>query len=274
MSALRVPLRERRNVQLFIYTDIPYDEDDQSPATWFHCYSTKSIDPRRRDVPHSKKQERYFFGPRQLTFDHISPALIPVNHLTTNKLISLHELLPKIYVSLHPGRHIPRSIVTSYGSTFTHIVRICHEIEDGKKPVVHMDRKCGLQILNVAVPKRPLIRSLVPKSEVRETVLTRTQLRVARDFLALALPYVPRTEETPKFDGGVRTLITAPAGPGAAADVMAVAICYLAFTSRYGVQGIAEIIRSERQTIPATWRYGVPTKISSLQDLEWAVQAE
>jgi hypothetical protein len=180
-------------------------------------------------------------------------------------LQSLHELLPYLFISFHTGKHLPTEVVTEDGAAFTHIVKITHETSKRKAGVVDVgrDMKRGLYTLILVVPasapRRCRGRRVRATSERNTTLLTAYQLLAARDFLSLALPYYSATHPNDVLEGPigsadrVRVLVTAPAGEGAATDVMSVAACYITFVTEDSAHTVMECIDKEEE-VPAIWR--------------------
>ncbi|KAG6844858.1 hypothetical protein H0H93_016331, partial [Arthromyces matolae] len=88
---------------------------------------------------------------------------------------------------MNRGQYLPRSIIAADGSLFTHVVKMVHA--DGGWEAgdidLQVDGKHGLMVLGLVVPS---LEDLY-EEERTKTVLSEQQLQVARDFLALALPY-------------------------------------------------------------------------------------
>ncbi|KAG6880871.1 hypothetical protein C0993_003925 [Termitomyces sp. T159_Od127] len=126
---------------------------------------------------------------------------------------------------------------------------------------LQVDSKRGLLLLDLIIPA-----SIVSEDEDEKeqddrtkTILTEHQLLVARDFLALALPYYaeahPRLHASvcKSYSDSVRVLITAPEGEGRATDVMSVAACYLAWASEQPAGTVVDCIKTEEE-VPMIWR--------------------
>jgi hypothetical protein len=262
MPAVRQPLRQRCNVRLNVYTAIPPEEVLETSARVYDedvSAQTKS----RRPVPDVSVPFNGIAAGKKNPF---TPLLHPVSKSAAQRLQSLHELLPYLFVSFHTGNHLPTEVVTDDGAAFTHIVKITHQTSKRKAGLVEVSRdvKRGLHTLILAVPtstpRRHGRRRVRTTGERNTTLLTEYQLLAARDFLSLALPYYSETHPASEVLEGpigsadrVRVLVTATAGEGAAADVMSVAVCYITFVSGESAQTVLECIEKEEE-VPAIWK--------------------
>ncbi|KAG5341032.1 hypothetical protein C0989_012027 [Termitomyces sp. Mn162] len=161
-------------------------------------------------------------------------------------------------------------MVSADGSLFTHIVKITYASGSWQAGEcdLQVDFKRGLLLLNVIVPAPVGLKDETDenKEDRTKTVLTEHQLLVARDFLALALPYYAEAHprlRVPTYNllssDSVRVMITAPEGKGAAADIMSVAACYLAWASEQPAGTVVKYIKTEEE-VPAIWRDAVRGK--------------
>jgi hypothetical protein len=260
MPAIRQPLRQRCNVRLNVITAIPPEDDLE--ALRHVCDG----DPTSRSKSHRLVPDvRVPFSGVAAGKKDPAPRLHPVSASAARRLQSLHELLPYLFISFHTGNHLPNEVVTEDGAAFTHIVKITHETSKRKAGVVDVgtDTKRGLYTLVLVVPtsapRRHRGRRVQSFGERNATLLTEYQLLAARDFLSLALPYYSETRPNEDLEGPVgsadrvRVLVTAPAGDGAAADVMSAAACYITFVSGESAQTVLECIEKEEE-VPTLWK--------------------
>lgn len=255
MPAIRKPLRERRNVQLNVKTAIPpspddyyyyYDDDFARPS---RTKTRKACDAR---IPYTK------VASRKCT---TVPRLYHIHTPTTEGLSSLHRLVPYIYVGFH-DKHLPPSIVSDDGALFTHIIKITPASETHKYKPGHCDLQVdlerGLCCLVLTAPGS--VRENAKEEPRKKTVLTKEQLLLARDFMALALPYYaeahPRADIPTTSADNVRVLVTAPEQPAAAADIMSVVACYLTFASEEPAETVVGYIKIE-EDVPEVWKGAV-----------------
>lgn len=254
------PLRQRCNVKLNVFTAIPPDRL-REPSS--HVY----------DDPSSRSKSRRAVIDVSVPFNGVAagrkhptiPRLHPVSRSTARRLESLHELLPDLYVSFHTGNHLPAEVVTEDGAAFTHIIKITHATSKRQAGVVDVGRdiRRGLYTLILVVPAfapwRHERRRVQSAGERNTTLLTEYQLLASRDFLSLALPYYSKMHPSDVLEGPigsadrVRVLVTAPAGDGAATDIMSVAACYITFVSGESAQTVLECIDREEE-VPAVWQ--------------------
>ncbi|KAG5641011.1 hypothetical protein DXG03_006385 [Asterophora parasitica] len=267
MPAIRKPLRERCNVQLAVKTAIPTSVDDD-----YYTETPASSDPSTRGRPKARKPidvripYRGTSKKRHGATVHKAPRLHPIDTPTTAGMHSLHRLVPYIYVGCYDGAHLPRSLVSNDGALFTHIVKISHPCEEKGKKAGHRDLQVdltrGMYCLGLIVPagcKDEETKGATTLTQAPDKLrLTEEQLLLTRDFLALALPYYAQAH--PRDDipfeptsDSVRVLITAPAGREAAADIMAVVVCYLAWASEEPVGTVVDYIRAEEE-VPGVWK--------------------
>ncbi|KAG5653439.1 hypothetical protein H0H81_000441 [Sphagnurus paluster] len=279
MPAIRKPLRERCNIKLYVKTAIPTSVDDEE-----YSATDDNLRTRGRGVRVPYKNPTAKKAP-VLTYQ---PRLLPIDTPTTKGMYNMHRLVPYIYVGMHDGAHLPRSLVTNDGSLFTHIVKISHAAHaNGHKPGhrdLQIDLARGLHCLGLVVPgdtssDGKVYRKLTGADKgslyaeddesgarCKQVSLTEEQLLITRDFLALAVPYhavahpPPEDVDDGEFVYGMadsaRVLVTAPRGPGAAADIMAVVACYLAFASEEPAETVSSYIRVEGE-VPRVWREGL-----------------
>ncbi|GLB45074.1 hypothetical protein LshimejAT787_1901520 [Lyophyllum shimeji] len=246
MPAIRKPLRERCNVQLNVKTAIPPSDDidswewsDLDYAAPNHFRTRKVIDVR---VPYTKAASRKCAAR--------APVLYPIYTPTTEGLSSLHRLVPYIYVGFY-DKHLPRSIIH-------------HKYKPGHCDL-QVDLARGLCVLGLTVPAPDVDEEKPNERQRKKTVLTEEQLLLARDFMALALPYYneahPRADIPPiaMTADSVRVLVTAPERPGAAVDIMSVVACYLTFASEESAETVVGYVRVE-EDVPEVWKEAVPER--------------
>ena len=261
MPAIRQPLRQRCNIQLNVFTDIPPEEVLETTRRVYE----EDVSSRRKSRRHVRDVSIPFTKMTTGRKNPTTPQLHPVSMSAAQRLQSLHELLPYLFISFHNGNHLPAEVVTEDGAAFTHIIKIAHETSKSEAGVVDIGRdiKRGLHTLILFVPtsaprprrRAPGGRRVRSTGERNITLLTEYQLLAARDFLSLSLPYYSEARPTEVLKcpvssaDQVRVLITAPAGEGAAADVMSVAACYITFVSGVSTQTVLECIDDEKRVL-------------------------
>ncbi|KAG6876493.1 hypothetical protein C0992_012781 [Termitomyces sp. T32_za158] len=134
-----------------------------------------------------------------------------------------------------------------------------HQLPKAGKYDLRADSKRGLLLLDLVIPAPVVSKDKADKGYRTKTILTEHQLLVARDFLALALPYYAEAHPRLRvpiynsYSDSMRVLITAPEGEGTAADVMSIAVCYLAWASEQLARTVVECIKTEEE-VPMIWR--------------------
>ncbi|KAG6918069.1 hypothetical protein DXG01_016727 [Tephrocybe rancida] len=278
MPAIRArpPLRERCNIQLNVKTSIPnniYDdyllspESPPPPPTRRDRGRTTTCKSLAHTTSNTYRSKRA--ASKAPSKEAGVPRLLPLHTPTAEyDLPALHRLVPYIYVGFHRGVYLPRSLVFTDGAVFTHVVKITYAFGDFKPGEVDLqvDLARGMILFALMVPKPGDKGSREAKAKREDsgegegkTLLTETQLLLARDFLALALPYYAEAHPNPNVRASpdsVRVLITAPERQGAEADIMAVVACYLAWASEEEVRTVVEYIRTE-DDVPGVWKGAV-----------------
>jgi len=278
MPVIRKPLRERCNVQLNVFTEISTEQYYDGQVYDDDVFSRVK---RRRPVPDVRVPFNGVVAGKKSPF---IPRLHPVTVSTARRLQALHELLPYLFISFHTGNQLPAEIIANDGTTFTHIIKITHATATRKAGTVDIkrDAKRGLFSLALVVPtssssshRRGRRRVKSTKGERNTTVLTEYQLLVARDFLSLALPYFSEMRPNDDITGPVpsadqvRVLVTAPAGDGAAADIMSVVVCYIAFVSGESAQFVLECIEKEEE-VHGLWKGVIGEGEDGIQLIDYA----
>ncbi|KAF8069979.1 hypothetical protein FPV67DRAFT_995435 [Lyophyllum atratum] len=259
MPAIRQSLRDRCKVQLHVKTAIPASDDD-------YYYYDDEINKRGRSRMRKYTDVCVPYNKASIKKSNAAQArLYPIDTPTTEGLHQLHRLVPYIYVGFYDAEHLPPSIVSDDGALFTHIVKITHASKTQKPGHcdLQVDIERGLCCLKLVVPgpcPESKAKENTAEGQSRKMVLTEEQLLLARDFLALALPYYAEAHPRDDIPWGsadiVRILIAAPAGEGAAADIMSIVACYLTFASEEPAETVVEYIKVE-EDIPKVWTQGV-----------------
>jgi hypothetical protein len=255
MPATRLPLRERCNVALSVFTTIST------------CSAIESFDTPDYSRRHGRKRRK---GLKHDTAEGVPHAtgIVKVSRIPQGQplrndhcLKSLHELIPYLFLAFSEGN--TKSLNTPTASEFTHIVCITRPNSGNKagRTELQYDSKCDVHTLDFTVPlstpKRGRRQARGKGKERDGTLLTKYQLLAARDFLSLALPYYSQAhpiDQDPTTSADiVRLLITAPSGEGGAVDIMAVAVCYLAFASGESVETVLKYINQE-EVVGDVWK--------------------
>ena len=141
----------------------------------------------------------------------------------------LEEILDDLYVAYADDEDEIAKLRTFHYRKFSHILRVVPVLCAFTEPIPgRVDQPAGTvnkeieqsrrqtRTLSLSVPE-------IPNVSQTQTLLNPSQLLAARDFIALAMPYIPR------WCCSVDVLIVAPVGRKA--DILSVLACYLAFTS-------------------------------------------
>ncbi|KAH7911316.1 hypothetical protein BJ138DRAFT_969690, partial [Hygrophoropsis aurantiaca] len=181
----------------------------------------------------------------------------------------LHELIPGLYLAFSDSHDASGNggidkLRTWDEKKFTHIIRVSYDVDlfvhgtreqcltdtndnSREEEAVHLLRLCTTGRADCPAKNHP--------------TLTPIQLLAARDFLSLAMPYTHPDEEYQESHGGdeVQVLIVAPqdfAAPTnttSRADILAIAVCYLAFASGNRVETVLQYIQEEEE-VNEIWR--------------------
>ncbi len=166
---------------------------------------------------------------------------------------SLQELIPGLYIAFSDYEDSPIQHGNQPGHSqekpYTHIVNITrptHDVDENFKGSAHESYDHSVRSLQLVLPSSAVAR--MKDGQRAGLGLTELQLRVARDFLAAALPQSLASSEN---QSSVRVLVTAPfARP---TDAMCAAACYLAFTSGQSVETILRFVDEEEDFL-SVWK--------------------
>lgn len=169
---------------------------------------------------------------------------------TSTPLTNLHELITSLNIAFCDIDASTSFFRASTGKKFTHIVQVVHsESKSGYVHPIYDDNGVGLAVLYLGIP-------LTPQGMTRDfTLLTLDQLRVARDFLSLALPYNDDVYPDRSALLASNVLITGCRGTNVAADIMSIVLCYLVFVLPEDVEAILSRINEEADDVPPVWKH-------------------
>lgn len=181
------------------------------------------------------------------------PSLPPSPDIT--EIDCIHELVPGMFIGFCNDLETYRSFLET--DTFTHIVNIVPSIDaldvgDTSLDYGKVSGTRGLRITTQPLATISLEKSRQPRDS---TLMNKDQLLTARDFLSLALPYTLdqplEVEFRPPYRANV--LIVAPRSGGGPTEIMAAAICYLAFTSETAAEKVLRYIEDDEE-VPNIWK--------------------
>jgi hypothetical protein len=157
-----------------------------------------------------------------------------------------------MFIAFHDDRRKAIN-VSEGGKQFTHVISISSSSSPGRAVEYSSTYEDGSHIraLHLTIPnlaQKPLSTDF---SQRPRLVLSVSQLRVARDFLSLALPYTPESTPNAWSTSSTRLLITTPLGRPV--DALCVIAAYLSFTSREYVCDILTGI-NEMEELESVWR--------------------
>jgi len=225
-----VPLRERCKVNLSVDT---------------RCRRRRSVNPNEPpnhtflDVPvDSNSPHHHDMSPIQTGF---YSSILP-----NGKSRCLGEIIPSVFVSFHDPSHTPPQIVRA-NRCFTHVVCISYSNDPGRivETTTWFKDDTYVRALHLTLPF-PTSKRNITRLQLQEN-----QVRVARDFLSLALPY--SSESSPQdWDGcSSRVLITTPSGQPV--DAICAVSAYLAFASGEEVCDVLSGME-DIEELPEEWK--------------------
>ncbi|TFK66057.1 hypothetical protein BDN72DRAFT_844835 [Pluteus cervinus] len=217
----------------------------------------EELEAKEEEEDTQEKPDEYARPSMDPTKARITPEY---ERAATIALDQMHELVPYVHLAFSDGAYNPSSVTTKSGCAFTHIVKMLQpstsriagttSLEFDPETMTHVLRL----VLCKPKPRRARRRSICERNT---PLLNEHQLLIARDFLALALPYYSQNDdlEAPPVHGDtVHTLITAPINEGyGAVDIMSLATCYLAHCSGEDIFTVLRYI-SEEEEVPEVWK--------------------
>lgn len=127
----------------------------------------------------------------------------------------MSEVIPGMYLSFHDDNYKAVKV----GRDFTHMISISTSSTPGRAIEYASSSESSVRALHLTIPRTHSTRlSLTPE-----------QLRRARDFLSLVLPYTQNSGPAAWRKASTRLLVSTPFGK--ATDAVAVVAGYLSFTS-------------------------------------------
>jgi len=225
-----VPLRERCKVNLSVDTDckrrraVKHDE----PPTHFLFDVPVDSDP-----PHHHEESPIKSG--------LYSSVLP-NGLSR----CLGEIIPGMFVSYHEPNHTSAQVVRA-NRCFTHVVCITYSNDPGRivETTTWFKDDSYVRALHLTLPI-PSSKRSNPRLQLQEN-----QIRVARDFLSLALPYSSESSPQDWTRSSSRVLITTPSGQPA--DAICVIAAYLSFASGEEVCDVLNGMESIEE-LPEGWK--------------------
>lgn len=158
----------------------------------------------------------------------------------------LGEIIPGLFVSFHQTNDTSAHIVRA-NRCFTHVVCISCSKEPYRivETTTWFKDDSYVRALHLTLP--------FPSSKRDNTrlQLNPSQIRVARDFLSLALPYSSQSTPQDWTRNSSRVLITTPLG--LPIDAICVAAAYLSFASDEGVCGVLDGMEHVDE-LPGGWK--------------------
>lgn len=224
-TSTRVPLRERCNIVLRV---------DTSGKRAYRPSLKKSVTTLSEPGPYLDTES-----------DSFAAKVQGYTGLTSN---SIGEIIPGMFVAFHDDRD--RGVkVSEGGKQFTHVVSISSSSTPGLAIEYSSTYDDGSHIraLHLTIPRKSSTNPLHPP----RLSLSLAQLRVARDFLSLALPYTPHSSPTAWSTSQARLLITTPLGRPV--DAVCVIATYLSFTSG---EDLCDVLRgiNEIEELASAWK--------------------
>ena len=225
-----VPLRERCKVSLSVDTQCnrPRTVKHDEPPT--HSLFDVPVDS---DSPHHQDESPIKAG--------LYSSILP-----SGKDRCLGELIPGMFVSFHEPNHTSAQVVHA-NRCFTHVVCISYSNESGRivETTTWFKDDTYVRALHLTLPF-PSSRRNNPRLQLQEN-----QIRVARDFLSLALPYSEQSSPQDWAGCSSRVLVTVPSGQPV--DAICVVAGYLSFASGEEVCDVLSGMESIEE-LPEVWK--------------------
>ncbi|KAF9649466.1 hypothetical protein BDM02DRAFT_3186229 [Thelephora ganbajun] len=228
-----VPLRERCKVNLSVDTKSKQRRDVKRNEPPVHSLLDVPVDP---DSPHHYGESPVKSG--------LYASILP-----NGKDRCLGEIIPGMFVSFHEPSHTSAQVVHA-NRCFTHVVSISYSNDPGRIVETSTWFKDGSHVraLHLTLPF-PSSKRNSPRLQLQGN-----QIRVARDFLSLALPYSSESAPPDWARSSSRVLIATPSGQPV--DAICVAAAYLGFASGEEVcdvlsemEDIAELPREWKRVV-------------------------
>jgi len=164
------------------------------------------------------------------------------------------EVIPGMFIAFHDDRDKAVK-VSEGGKQFTHVISISSSNAPGRAVEYSSTYDDGSHIraLHLTIPHLA-INPPSPRtnpSHVHRLSLSLSQLRMARDFLSLALPYTPDSTPMAWTTSCTRLLITTPLGRPV--DALCTIAAYLSFTSGEDVCDVLNGI-DEIEELESVWK--------------------
>ena len=172
-----------------------------------------------------------------------------------NEKSHLEEILDGLYVAYADDEDEIAELRTFHYRKFSHILHVVPVPCVFTEPIPgRVDQPAGTVNEEIAQSRRQT-RTLslsvpeIPNVSQTQTLLNPSQLLAARDFIALAMPYMNSyLPYIPRWCCSVDVLIVAPVGRKA--DILSVLACYLAFTSGNFAGTVLECMREAGEYDP------------------------
>jgi len=223
-----VPLRERCKVSLSVDTECRRTrtvKHDEPPIHTFLDVPTDSDSPQEG-------------SPTRSGFYSFT--------LTNGKERRLGEIIPGVFVSFHEPNRTSAQIVRT-NRCFTHVVCISYSGNPGRivETTTLFKDESYVRALHLTLPF-PSSKRNNPRLQLHEN-----QIRVARDFLSLALPYSSASSPRDWTRNSCRVLITTPLG--LPIDAICVVAAYLSFASGEDVCDVLSGMEDVEE-LPKEWK--------------------
>jgi len=159
------------------------------------------------------------------------------------------EVIPGIFVAFHDDQDKAVK-VPGGGKRFTHVISISPSNAPGRAVEYSSshDDDSHIRALHLTVPH---YRHTSNTSHIPRLSLSSFQIRAARDFASLALPYTPQSSPMAWSAASTRLLITTPFNRPV--DAVCVVAAYLSFTSG---EDVCDVLNGmdDIEELPGAWK--------------------
>jgi len=146
-----------------------------------------------------------------------TPRADAENHPLVTRPSGMGEVIPGMFVSFHDDNYKAVKV----DRQFTHLISISSSNTGGRAQEYSSAHDSQVRALHLTIPIR--------QKKSSRLLLTPHQLRTARDFLSLSLPYTSESGPSAWTSASTRLLITTPFGR--AVDAVCAISAYLSYTS-------------------------------------------
>ena len=212
------------------------------------CKVNLSVDTkcRQRAVNHHEPPTHPLFN---VPVDSNSPQhdeRLYSSTLPNGKDKCLGEIIPGMFVAFHEPSHTSAQVVRA-NRGFTHVVCISYSDESGRivETTTWFKDESYVRALHLTLPF-PSSKRNNPRLQLQEN-----QIRVARDFLSLALPYSSESAPQDWARCSSRVLVSTPSGQPV--DAICVIAAYLSFASEEEVCDVLSGME-DIEELPEQWK--------------------